>query len=44
MFEAVDMYVLSLKRLRMGALSLEKDLALGAYRPLTADEIALLKN
>jgi 16S rRNA pseudouridine516 synthase len=44
MFEAVDMYVLSLKRLRMGALSLDKDLALGAYRPLTADEIALLKN
>ena len=39
MFEAVEMYVLYLKRIRMGNLALDSDLALGAYRPLTTEEI-----
>lgn len=44
MFEAVEMYVLYLKRIRMGNLALDSDLALGAYRPLTTEEIENLKN
>lgn len=44
MFEAVEMYVLELKRLRMGTLELDNNLAVGDYRPLTADEVELLKN
>ena len=43
MFEAVEMYVLYLKRIRMGNLALDSDLALGAYRPLTTEEIENLK-
>lgn len=43
MFEAVDMYVLELKRLRMGDLPLDKSLELGAYRPLTKEEVENLK-
>ena len=43
MFEAVEMYVLYLKRIRMGNLELDSDLALGAYRPLTTEEIENLK-
>ena len=43
MFEAVEMYVLYLKRIRMGNLALDSDLALGAYRPLTPEEIENLK-
>ncbi|MBC1435654.1 rRNA pseudouridine synthase [Listeria rocourtiae] len=40
MFEAVDKQVTYLKRLRMGTLELDGDLALGEYRPLTEDELA----
>ena len=43
MFEAVEMYVLYLKRIRMGNLALDSDLALGAYRPLTIEEIENFK-
>ncbi len=43
MFEAVDMYVLYLKRIRMGKLKLDKRLALGEYRSLTDEEVLLLK-
>lgn len=43
MFEAVDMRVLELKRIRMGQLSLDPTLALGEYRQLTPEELALLK-
>ncbi|WP_251713463.1 pseudouridine synthase [Lactococcus ileimucosae] len=44
MFEAVGMKVTYLKRLRMGSLKLDKALALGAYRPLTSEEITKLKD
>lgn len=44
MFEAVGMYVLYLKRLRMGELKLDKNLAMGNYRTLTDREVLLLKN
>ncbi|HEY0222749.1 MAG TPA: pseudouridine synthase [Lactovum miscens] len=44
MFEAVDMYVLYLKRIRMGKLKLDERLELGEYRSLTDDEVLLLKN
>lgn len=43
MFEAVGMQVLYLKRLSMGALSLDPELKPGNYRKLTGLEIALLK-
>lgn len=43
MFEAVGKEVLYLKRLSMGALVLPKDLKPGEYRPLTEEEIQLLK-
>ncbi|MGM9886865.1 MAG: pseudouridine synthase [Lactococcus sp.] len=43
MFEAVGMYVLYLKRIRMGNLQLDADLALGQYRTLTENEIESLK-
>ncbi len=44
MFEAVGMKVVYLKRLSMGRLSLDEKLGLGEYRPLTEEEIKLLKN
>lgn len=44
MMEAVGKTVVYLKRLSMGELKLDPQLELGAYRPLTAEEINLLKN
>mgnify|MGYP002470918436 FL=1 len=44
MVQAVGGAVSYLKRLSMGSLSLDSNLPKGAYRPLTADEIARLKN
>ncbi len=43
MFEAVNKEVIYLKRLSMGSLVLDKDLEIGDYRPLTQEEIDLLK-
>ena len=43
MMEAVGKTVIYLKRLSMGELKLDPDLELGAYRPLTEDEIRLLQ-
>lgn len=43
MFEACAAKVVYLKRLRMGSLELDRKLAPGEYRPLTAEEIAKLK-
>ncbi|QDK70223.1 pseudouridine synthase [Lactococcus protaetiae] len=43
MFEAVEMYVLYLKRIRMGNLKLDKNLKLGDYRVLTIEEIENIK-
>lgn len=43
MFESVDKEVIYLKRLSMGDLVLDENLELGEYRPLTADEISMLK-
>ncbi len=43
MFEAVDMKVLYLKRLSMGALELDESLELGEYRRLTDEELRSLK-
>lgn len=43
MFEAVGKKVLYLKRISMGALSLDEELAAGEYRELTEEEILLLK-
>lgn len=43
MFEAVGKKVVYLKRLSMGTLTLPPDLAPGAYRPLTNEELTLLK-
>lgn len=43
MFEAVGMYVLELKRLRMGGLKLDETLSLGNYRTLTEFELSQLK-
>lgn len=43
MFEAVDMKVLYLKRLSMGALELDESLELGDYRRLTDEELRSLK-
>lgn len=44
MFEAVGRKVLYLRRISMGPLTLDEDLEEGEYRPLTEEEIALLKN
>lgn len=43
MFQAVDKEVIYLKRISMGAISLDETLELGAYRHLTREEIALLE-
>lgn len=43
MVKAVGKEVTYLQRLRMGALKLDESLPLGAYRPLTAAELALLQ-
>ena len=43
MFEAVGKKVIYLKRISMGGLMLPEDLAAGEYRPLTAEELLLLK-
>ncbi|MBO0472255.1 16S rRNA pseudouridine516 synthase [Enterococcus sp. DIV0840] len=43
MFEAVDKKVVYLKRLRMGSLWLDEELALGEYRILTEEELEKLK-
>lgn len=43
MFEAVDKKVIYLKRLRMGNLWLDEELALGEYRALTEKELEALK-
>lgn len=43
MFEAVDMKVLYLKRLSMGELFLDDNLACGEYRKLTESEVAMIK-
>lgn len=44
MFEAVGKEVIYLKRLSMGGLELDPELALGEYRRLTEEEITYLKN
>ena len=44
MFEAVGNQVVYLKRISMGKLRLDESLALGDYRPLTEEELNLLKN
>ena len=44
MFEAVSNKVLYLKRISMGSLRLDENLAIGEYRPLTKEELGLLKN
>lgn len=44
MFEAIGKHVIYLKRLSMGTLSLDDQLPLGEYRPLTCDELNELKN
>lgn len=43
MFQAVDKKVLFLKRLSMGPLALDETLAPGKYRPLTEQELHILK-
>lgn len=43
MFGAVGVRVLELKRLQMGSLKLDQNLALGKFRPLTENELADLK-
>ncbi len=43
MFEAIEKHVLYLKRLSMGSLHLDNSLNLGEYRPLTKEELDLLK-
>lgn len=44
MFLAVDKEVIYLKRLSMGELVLDESLELGEYRPLTEEELRILKN
>ena len=44
MFQAVGKKVIFLKRLSMGPLTLDTTLAAGEYRPLTEEELNLLKN
>jgi 16S rRNA pseudouridine516 synthase len=43
MFEALGCSVVYLKRLSMGSLKLDENLQPGEYRPLTGEEIDLLK-
>ncbi|SHJ92129.1 pseudouridine synthase [Tepidibacter formicigenes] len=43
MFESVDKKVIYLKRISMGGLKLDENLALGEYRELTEEEIKLLE-
>lgn len=43
MFQAVEKPVLYLKRVQMGELKLDQNLALGEYRQLTEEELALLR-
>jgi 16S rRNA pseudouridine516 synthase len=43
MFEALGCSVVYLKRLSMGGLKLDENLQPGDYRPLTIEEIDLLK-
>lgn len=43
MFESIDKEVIYLKRLSMGDLILDESLELGEYRPLTTEEINMLK-
>lgn len=43
MFESVDKKVTYLKRISMGGLKLDNDLALGEYRELTEEEIKLIE-
>ena len=44
MFEAVGKRVTYLKRISMGSLKLDENLALGEYRELTAEELNDLQN
>ncbi|MBH9787999.1 16S rRNA pseudouridine(516) synthase, partial [Clostridioides difficile] len=44
MFEAVGKRVTYLKRISMGSLKLDENLALGEYRELTAEELNGLQN
>lgn len=43
MFQAVNREVLTLKRIQMGTLCLDESLKPGEFRPLTEDELTLLK-
>ena len=43
MFESVDKKVIYLKRLSMGKLQLDKNLALGEYRELTDEEVKMIE-
>lgn len=43
MFRAIDRRVIYLKRISMGPISLDEDLALGEYRELSAEEVELLQ-
>ncbi|EHM66117.1 putative 16S pseudouridylate 516 synthase [Staphylococcus pettenkoferi VCU012] len=43
MFHAIDNEVKALKRIKIGALPLDEDLAPGTYRQLTQEELELLK-
>lgn len=43
MFGAIEKPVLTLDRIQMGQLKLDPDLALGQYRPLTAEELVALQ-
>ncbi len=44
MFEALNMHVEYLKRVEFGGIKLDETLRLGEYRPLTSEEIEVLKN
>lgn len=44
MFEAIDCKVVYLKRISMGNLTLDPELKLGEYRPLTPEEISRLRD
>jgi 16S rRNA pseudouridine516 synthase len=43
MFQAVGKRVVYLKRIQMGPLPLDPDLAVGEYRELTDEEVGMLK-
>ena len=43
MFESVDKKVIYLKRLSMGKLKLDENLALGEYRELTDEEVKMIE-